>query len=652
MRSFHVDKEESREVLPTRETYNPRISSSREVYQRSLDDTDRFWAEQSRILDWYRGFDAVLDDSNPPFYRWFKGGKLNVCYNAVDRHIKMHRRNKAAYIWIAENGEEKIITYDGLYRRVNNFAKSLLDMGMKKGDRVVIYLPMILEAPVAMLACARIGVVFSFVFAGFGAGALADRINDSGAKILVTADGSNRNGKVVELKKIVDEALEQTSTVETVVVVRRTGTAVEMEEGRDIWWHDVVKDSQTYVDPEWMDSNDPLYILYTSGTTGKPKGVLHGNGGYSVWVASTLKWAFDPQEDDRWWCAADIGWVTGHSYIVFAPLILGLTSIMFEGAITYPAPDRMWEIIEKYRVNILYTSPTAIRTLMRYGEKYPRLHDLSTLKTLGTVGEPINPAAWKWFYENIGYSRCPIIDTYWQTETGGFTISPQIHLGLPPLKPGSATFPMPGIEPAILSDSGKEVKDGEKGFIVFNKPWPGMFLTLYNDPKRFKSVYFEKFKGKYYCGDYAVKDADGYYWLLGRADEVLNVSGHRLGTIEVEDALISSHEVAESAVFGKPDTVKGEVIVAFVVLKEEFSNSRDMIPRLRKKIRDELGPIYVPEEIHIVKSLPKTRSGKIMRRVVKAVALNQVPGDISTLENSASVDEVKEAIDQFRNAAI
>ncbi len=644
-------EEETRDVLPTKEYYNPKMGNYQEVYRKSIEEPEKFWQEQSRILDWFKGFDTVLDDSNPPFYRWFKGGKLNICYNAVDRHVKMHRRNKAAYIWVAENGDEKIITYDGLYRRVNNFAKALLDMGMKKGDRVVIYLPMIPEAPVALLACARIGVIFSFVFAGFGAGALADRIKDSGAKMLITSDGANRSGKVIDLKGIVDEALEQTSTVNTVVVVKRTGNSVNMEEGRDIWWHDVVKDGQAYVDPEWMDSTDPLYILYTSGTTGKPKGVLHGTGGYGVWVASTLKWAFDPQEDDRWWCAADIGWVTGHSYIVFAPLILGLTSIMYEGAITYPSPDRMWEIIERYRVNILYTSPTAIRTLMRYGEKYPRMHDLSTLKTLGTVGEPINPSAWKWYYENIGYSRCPIIDTYWQTETGGFAISPSLNLGLPPLKPGSATFPMPGIEPVILTDSGKEVKPNEKGFIAYNRPWPGMFMTLYNDPERFKSVYFEKFKGKYYCGDYAVKDSDGYYWLLGRADEVLNVSGHRLGTIEVEDALITSQEVAEAAVFGKPDEVKGEVIVAFVVVKESAANDRDIVPKLRKRIREDLGPVYVPEEIHIVKALPKTRSGKIMRRVVKAVALGQVPGDISTLENSASVEEVKLAIEEFKKVA-
>ncbi len=635
------------DVLPTSELFHPSVGSYKQFYKESLENRDDFWSKQAGILDWYRRWDRVLDDSNPPFYRWFVNGKLNASYNAVDRHVLHGRRNKAAYIWVAENGEEKIVTYDGLSRRVNNFARALIDLGMKRGDRAIIYLPMILEAPVAMLAAARIGVVFSFVFAGFGAGALAERINDSGAKLVITADGAFRNGKVVELKKIVDEALESTSTVTTVVVVKRTGTDIQMDEERDIWWHDIMKDSSTYVEPEWMDSNDPLYILYTSGTTGKPKGAVHGNGGYSVWVANTLRWTFDPKEDDRWWCAADIGWVTGHSYIVFAPLFLGLTSIMYEGSITYPAPDRLWEIIDRYRVNILYTSPTAIRTLMRFGEKYPKMHDLSSLRVLGTVGEPINPAAWKWYYENIGHSNCPIIDTYWQTETGGFMIAPPLALGLPPLKPGSATFPMPGVEPVILDEKGKELNAGEKGYIAYKRPWPGMFLTLNNDPERYKKVYFEKYPGMYFCGDYAIKDSDGYYWLLGRADEVLNVSGHRLGTIEVEDALISSKEVAESAVFGRPDPVKGEVIVAFVVLKEQYQDDPDMVAKLRKRIREDLGPIYVPEEIHIVKNLPKTRSGKIMRRVVKAVALNQLPGDISTLENSASVDEIKAAIEIF-----
>ncbi len=643
-----VDTKGSGEVLPMEEIFHPGIESYKQVYRESLEKPDQFWEKHAEVLDWHRKWDRVLDDSNPPFFKWFPGGKLNVSYNALDRHVRKNRRNKAAYIWVGENGEEKIVTYDGLYLRVNNFAKALKDLGIGKGDRIIIYLPMLLEAPVAMLAAARIGAVFSFVFAGFGAGALAERINDSGAKLVITSDGAFRAGKIVKLKDIVDEALVQSSTVETVVVVERTKHEIQMQEGRDLWWHDIVGTSQTYVEPEWMDSTDPLYILYTSGTTGKPKGAVHGTGGYSVWVANTLKWAFNPGEDDRWWCAADIGWVTGHSYIVFGPLFLGLTSIMYEGAITYPAPDRIWEIIERYRVNLLYTSPTAIRTLMRYGEKYPEKHDLNSLSILGSVGEPINPTAWKWYYEHIGHSNSPIIDTYWQTETGGFMIAPPLALGLPPLKPGSATFPMPGVFPQILDENGIEVPDGEKGYIAYKKPWPGMFMTLNNDPERFKKAYFEKYEGLYNCGDYAIKDKDGYFWLLGRADEVLNVSGHRLGTIEIEDALIASSEVAEAAVFGRPDPVKGEVIVAFVVVKDDYEGDGELVNSIRKKIRSELGPIYVPEEIHIVKTLPKTRSGKIMRRVVKAVALNQMPGDVSTLENQASVDEVKSAIESFR----
>lgn len=636
------------DVLPTSEVFHPGIETYRQIYRESLENPSAFWEKQAQELDWFQKWDKILDDSDAPFYKWFVNGKINASYNALDRHLHKNRRNKAAFIWVGENDEEKIVTYDGLYLRVNNFAKALLNLGIKKGDRIIIYMPMLLEAPVAMLAAARIGAVFSFVFAGFGAGALAERINDSKAKLVITADGAYRGGKIVKLKEIVDEALVQASTVESVVVVKRTGHEIQMQEGRDLWWSDIMSKRQEHVEPEWMDSNDPLYILYTSGTTGKPKGAVHGNGGYAVWIANTLKWAFNPGEDDRWWCAADIGWVTGHSYIVFAPLFMGLTSIMYEGAITYPSPGRIWELIERYRVNHLYTSPTAIRTLMRYGVDYPQQHDLSSLRVLGTVGEPINPSAWKWYYENIGKSNCPIIDTYWQTETGGFMIAPPLSLGLPPLKPGSASFPMPGVEPVILNEEGQEVMEEEKGYIAYNRPWPGMFLTLNNDPERFKKTYFEKYGGRYYCGDYAIKDHDGYFWLLGRADEVLNISGHRLGTIEIEDALIASSEVAEAAVFGKPDKVKGEVIVAMVVIKEENEKDGEIVAKLRKRIRSDLGPIYVPEEIHVVGALPKTRSGKIMRRVVKAVALEQVPGDISTLENSASVEEIKSAIESFK----
>ena len=629
------------------EIYHMGLATYRDLYSKSIENPEEFWEKHSEIIYWHRKWDRVLDDSKAPFYRWFVNGKTNVCYNAVDRHALGNRRNKAAYIWVAENGDEKIITYDGLYRRTNNFSRALRNMGMKKGDRAIIYMPMIIESITAVLACARLGIVFSFVFAGFGSAALADRIKDSGSTMVITADGGFRNGKIVELKKIVDDALEETSTVNTVVVVKRTGSEVSMDETRDVWWHDVAKDSPVPVEPEWMDSSDPLFILYTSGTTGKPKGAVHSTGGYAVWTANTLKWAFSPDENDRWWCAADIGWITGHSYIVFAPLLLGLTSVIYEGSITFPTPGRMWEIIEKYRVNMLYTSPTAIRTLMKFGEDYVRSHDLSSLKVLGSVGEPINPASWKWYYENAGNSRCPIIDTYWQTETGGFMLAPALGIGLPPLKPGSATFPLPGVDPVVLDEHGKEVPNGTKGYIAYRKPWPGMFMTLNRDPERYVKAYFEKYPGMYNCGDYAIRDSDGYFWILGRADEVLNVSGHRLGTIEIENAVIASGGVAESAVFGKPDPIKGEAIVAFAVLKNGNESSGEAVARIRKDIRKQMGPIYVPDEIHIVGSLPKTRSGKIMRRVLKAVALNQVPGDISTLENSASVDEIRSAIDSF-----
>ena len=529
------------------------------------------------------------------------------------------------------------------YKWVHAFAKALLNLGIKKGDGVTIYLPMILEAPIAMLACARIGAVFNVVFSGFGEEALAQRIDDSNSKTVITADGGFRKGKIIELKKIVDAAIDLSKGVDNVIVVKNANNKINMESGRDYYYDQILEDG--YVKPEELDSSDPLFILYTSGTTGKPKGIVHGNGGYPVWVANTLKWGFNPKDEDRWWCAADIGWITGHSYIVFAPLLLGMTSIMYEGAIDYPKPDRMWDIIERYGVNILYTSPTAIRLLMKYGEKYPLSHDLSSLKTLGTVGEPINPAAWHWYYDVIGKSRCPIIDTYWQTETGGFTIAPSAHLGLPDLKPGSATFPMPGIDPVIYDEEGKEVKDGEKGYIVLRKPWPGLMLTVNRDDKRYIDVYFSKFPGQYLMGDYAIKDKDGYYWLLGRSDEVLKVSGHRIGTIEVEDELVSMKEVAEAAVFGKPDTVKGDTIIAFVTLKDGYEKSVEVINSIKKRVRADLGPIMVPEEIHIVDAVPKTRSGKIMRRVIKAVYLNQLPGDISTLENEASVEEIKKAVE-------
>ena len=634
------------ETLPMDEKYKVTLSGYLKEYKESLESPEEFWNKKSGIINWFEPFTRVLDDKNKPFYKWFVNGKTNMSYNCLDRHIGTERKNKVAYIWVPERGEEKVVTYFGLYKRVNSFARALLDMGVKKGDTVTIYLPMILETPIAMLACARIGAVFNVVFSGFGEEALAQRINDSGARTIITADGSYRKGTIISLKKIVDAAVELSNGVDNVIVVKNVHNEINMVQDRDYYYDEILQDG--YVKPEKLDSNDPLFILHTSGTTGKPKGIVHSNGGYAVWIANTMKWAFNPNEEDRWWCPADIGWITGHSFTVFAPLLLGVTSIMYEGAIDYPKPDRMWDIIERYGVTMLYTSPTAIRLLMKYGEKYPLMHDLSSLRLLGTAGEPINPAAWHWFYDVIGKRMCPIIDTYWQTETGGPTISPSISLGMPDLKPGSATFPMPGIDPVILDESGKEVPAGEKGYIVLKKPWPGMMLTVNHDDKRYVDVYFSKFPGKYLMGDYAIKDKDGYFWLLGRSDEVLKVSGHRIGTIEIEDGLVSMKEVAEAAVFGRPDTVKGDTIIAFVTLKEGYDKSTELIDSFKKRMRTDLGPIMVPEEIHIVNTLPKTRSGKIMRRVIKAVYLNQVTGDISTLENEASVEEIKKAMDLIR----
>jgi acetyl-CoA synthetase len=632
--------------LPFNSVTNPGLGKYYKLYRESIENPDKFYESIAWVLDWYRKWDTVIDDSRQPYYKWYVNGKLNLSYNAVDRHVLGNRRNKAAYIYVNEKGTEKIVTYQGLFKRVNAFSQALLDLGIRRGDRIAIYMPMIIEEAVAMLSAARIGAVFTLVFSGFGAEALSDRINDSGAKLIVTADGGFRRGKIIPLKETVDRAMELTKSVETVIVVRHAENEINMVEGRDYWYHHIVGE-KSYVEPEQVDSNDPLFILYTSGTTGKPKGVIHGSGGYGVWVANTLKWAFDPQENDRWWCAADIGWITGHSYIVFAPLILGLTSILYEGSFDYPLPDQMWRLISYYGVNILYTSPTAIRSLMKYGDMYPKMHDLSSLKTLGTVGEPINPAAWEWYYKVIGNSQCPIIDTYWQTETGGFVISPSLGIGLGPLKPGSATLPLPGIDPVITDEYGNVVKDGEKGYLSIRRPWPGLMLGLNNQDEKYRTTYFEKVKGFYFTGDYAIRDKDGFYWLLGRADEVLKVSGHRIGTIEVEDALLSSGIVAEAGVFGKPHQVKGESVVSFAVLKKDVKVDSP-VETIKKGIRDNFGPLLVPDEIHLVESLPKTRSGKIMRRIIKAVYLNQVPGDVSTLESEASVTEIRDAIEKFR----
>ncbi len=642
--------------LPTHEKLVPKRLE--EVRRKALEDPEGFFAEIAKELDWYRTWDKVLDDSNPPFYRWFVGGMINASYNAVDRHVKRGLRNKAAIIWEGEPGDTRVLTYYQLYREVNRFAAVLQNLGLRKGDTIAFYLPMIPELPIFMLAAARLGVTFTVVFSGFSARALAERINDSKARVLVTADGGFRRGRVIELKKIADEALEMAPSVETVIVVRNVTARganidVPMTEGRDYWLHDLLPHSAK-VDPVPVESTHPLFILYTSGTTGKPKGVVHSTGGYLVWVYATMKWVFDVRPDDVMFCTADIGWITGHSYVVFGPLLHGITTVMYEGAPDYPAPDRWWQIVEKYGVTIFYTAPTAIRMLMRYGEEWVKKHDLSTLRLLGTVGEPINPEAWKWYYRVVGGERCPIVDTWWQTETGGIMIAPAPGIQLVPLKPGSATYPLPGVDADVVCEDGSPCPPGQRGYLVIKRPWPGMLMSLWGDPERYVKVYWSRFsrpeEGKwiYYPADYAMKDEDGYFWILGRADEVIKVAGHRLGTAEIESALVSHPAVAEAAVVGKPDPVKGEVPVAFVVLKKGYEPSDELRHELVEHVKKTLGPIAAPAAIFFVEKLPKTRSGKIMRRVIRAVLLNQAPGDLTTLEDEASVEEVKRALEEFK----
>ena len=614
------------------------------LQRESLKDPESFWAKIADQLVWHKKWDKVLEWDSP-FAQWFVGGQLNASENAVDKHVKTWRKNKVAYYWEGESGEHRSLSYRDLYLEVNKFATVLQKLGLRKGDAVAIYMPLVPEFPIAMLACARLGLPFTVVFSGFSATALSERINDCEAKAVVTADGGFRRGKVLELKTVVDDAAKTSPSVKNVVVFRRTGQNVPMKEGRDFWWHDLVAKAEDYITPVPVESTHLLYILYTSGTTGKPKGVAHSTGGYLVYAYATHEWVFDPKEDDVYWCTADIGWVTGHTYVVFAPLMHGLTSVIYEGALDYPEPDRWWEIVERYSVTILYTAPTAIRSLMRHGDHLPGLHDLKSLRLLGSVGEPINPAAWEWYFEVIGQGRCPIVDTWWQTETGGILISPSPNLGLVKLKPGSATLPLPGIDPDVVDEHGAPTSSGQKGFLVIKKPWPGMFMMLYKDSERYKQVYWTRFPGLYYPGDYAMRDADGYFWLLGRADEVIKVAGHRLGTKEVEDALVSHPSVAEAAVAGKPDPVKGEAIVAFVMLRKTANPSNILSEELKQHVRKVIGPVATPEAIYFPRILPKTRSGKIMRRVIKAVAAGGLIGDISTLEDDASVEEIRQAIE-------
>ncbi|MHB8565792.1 MAG: acetate--CoA ligase [Nitrososphaerales archaeon] len=640
-----MTQDQEKSLLPTSTRIYP-INRYLDYHKESIENIESFWSRiASEEVSWSKHWNSVLE-WNEPFARWFVGGELNVSYNCIDRHLLGADRNKVAYYWEGENGSRRTLTYQDLHQEVTKLANALRTFGIEKGLKVTIYLPMTPELPIAMLACARLGAPFTVVFSGFSSQSLSDRINDSGSSLLITSDGGYRRGKIVQLKQIADQALLTSPNVKTVIVYKRTGEQISMKEGRDHWWSDVTSfGMEKEIKPVPVESSHPLYLLYSSGTTGKPKAIVHGTGGYLTYVSATTRWVFDPKPGDIYWCAADIGWVTGHSYIVFGPLSLGLTSLLYEGALDYPQNDRLWEMVERYRVNILYTSPTALRGLMRYGDEPPSRHDLNSLKILGSVGEPINPHVWLWYFNKIGGGRCPVVDTWWQTETGGILVSASPRLGLIPLKPGSATLPLPGIDADVLNEQGMQTRSHEKGYIVIKKPWPGMLLTLYGDDERYKQVYWSRFPGLYYAGDYCLKDDDGYFWLLGRADEVLKVAGHRLGTIEIEDALLSHRAVAESAVAGKADELKGESITAFVIVKSGYDSGPALAKELIDHIRKTVGPIAAPDEIHFVKSLPKTRSGKIMRRVIKAVA-NGVEnvGDITTLEDEASVEEVKRAV--------
>ena len=613
------------------------------VYDEALRDPEAFWAKFAEELDWFKKWDKVLE-WDPPDSKWFIGGKINVSYNCLDRHLTTSRRNKAALVWEGEPGDRRVYTYWDLYREVCQFANGLKSLGVKKGDRVTIYLPMIPELPISMLACARIGAAHSVVFGGFSAESLRDRLNDSESKIMITADGGFRRGGIVPLKQNADDSLDQEGgapTVEKVVVVRRTETADDkMVHGRDIWWHDLMEGQPLTCEPEQMDSEDMLYLLYTSGTTGKPKGIVHTTAGYLLGTYATFKWVFDIKENDTYWCTADIGWVTGHSYIVYGPLANGATSVMYEGSPDYPDRDRFWAVVAKYGVTILYTAPTAIRTFMRWGESYPQRHDMSSLRLLGSVGEPINPEAWIWYHKNIGGGRCPVVDTWWQTETGSILIAPLP--GITTLKPGSATKAFPGIEAEILDEQGNPVGPGGGGYLTIKKPWPSMLRTIYGDHDRYIEQYWSRYPDIYFTADGAKLDEDGDFWLLGRVDDVINVSGHRIGTMEVESALVDNPKVAEAACIGKAHEIKGQAVVAFVTLKDTVAMSDDVIVELKAHVAGKIGAMARPDDIIFAAELPKTRSGKIMRRLLRDVAEGRALGDTTTLADPAVVDSLKE----------
>jgi acetyl-CoA synthetase len=617
------------------------LDQYRRMYGESIKEPERFWAREAGELLWRAPWKRIVQ-WKAPFAKWFVGAKLNISENCLDRHLGSHRRNKAAIVWEGEPGEKRTLTYQQLHHEVCRFANVLKRNAIKKGDRVIIYLPTIPEAAIAMLACARIGAVHSVVFGGFSADSIRDRIADSGAIALITADGAYRRGAIVPLKKNVDDAVRTGTSIKRVIVFRRAGNEIQMEEARDVWWHRELQ----YVDANCaavpLDSEHPLYILYTSGSTGKPKGILHTTGGYLVGIYTTTKYVFDIRDEDIFWCTADVGWVTGHSYVVYGPLAFGATTFMYEGAPNWPEPDRFWKIIEDHRVNILYTAPTAIRAFIRWGDQWVKKHDLSSLRLLGTVGEPINPEAWMWYHEKIGGRRCPVVDTWWQTETGAIMITPLP--GAIPTKPGSATLPFFGVDPAVVDASGKEVAPNVGGKLIIRRPWPSMLRTIYGDKERYRKQYWSEYKEKYFTGDGARRDEDGYFWIVGRIDDVLNVAGHRLGTSEIESALVSHRDVAEAAVVGRPDEIKGQGVCAFVTLKTHIDATPALKRELREHVGKHIGAIAKPDEVRFAEALPKTRSGKIMRRLLKEIASGAaVTGDTTTLEDFSVLAKLSES---------
>jgi len=633
---------EERLFVPPDEFRRTALVTDETPYREGEEDFESFWAARAAELEWIETWDNVLE-WEPPHARWFVGGKLNASVNCLDRHLAGPRRNKAALIWEGEPGERRVLTYWQLSRQVNKFGNALRKLGVGKGDRVAIYLPMVPELVVAMLACARIGAVHSVVFAGFSPEALRDRINDAGAKVLVTADGGFRRGSIIPLKHDADFAIRECPSIEHVVIVKRGEFPLRVKEGRDHWWHRLMQDADSRCEPEPMDAEDLLFILYTSGTTGHPKGIMHSTGGYLTHAHATAKWVFDLREEDTFWCTADCGWVTGHSYLTYGPLANGATCVMYEGSPDWPDRDRFWEIVARYGVTVFYTAPTAIRAFMKWGEEWPERHDLSTLRLLGTVGEPINPEAWVWYHEVIGKRKCPIVDTWWQTETGGIMISPLP--GHVPAKPGSCTRPFPGIEATILDDEGNEVEAGG-GYLAITRPWPGMLRGIWGDEERFRDVYWSKWEDVYFPGDSAKRDEDGYFWILGRADDVMNVSGHRIGTMELESVLVEHPAVAEAAVVGIPHEIKGTAVAAFVTLRDGEAQRLELIETLKEHVVQKIGAIARPQEILFSSDLPKTRSGKIMRRLLRDIAAGKVLGDTTTLADPAVVERLKKQYEE------